>query len=272
MGFFDELRARNTASGGFNPSNVNIQDQSQSLEGALNTVMPFMHQMRNRTLEDYKAKTLFDNNIAMQQGASRRVFDPSAAQPSGQPNIQLGQDNITPYQQANLGLESRKLASGERSDAARLNLAKTVGDERQNLNEQRFGLEQTKNAQIYDTKMREMERKSAEAEQKLALATQVASNRQNDATSQNMLRQATIEAQDARHSLDLAQKDKELAETKRQHDDQVKNWKDQLEANGFTMQDTEIDASGNKRTVITKKGKAAQPAANADDPFGLRTK
>lgn len=266
MGFLDELRARNTSTGPVGPNpGLAGQPREQSLEEVLNIVTPFAHQMRNRDLEDYKAKALFDNNLSMQQGGIRRL-DPNAMQGNqGGMNVVMGQtpNEITPFQRAGLGIDQQRLGLEKEK------LRQNTGDERLALDQQKFGLEQQKNAQIYDTKIKDMEQKAEEATKKLELATKIANTRAGDADAQQALTRATIDATNARHALDIAQRDRTLEETKRQHDTANENVKKQLEANGMTIEEIQ-NSDGTSGIKIVRKGEAAKGAN--EDPLGLRTK
>lgn len=256
MGLVDELRARNTSTGpGISGGGISSapDDRPQSLEGVINTMMPFIHQLRNRNLEDYKAKALFDNNLSMQQGGIRRM-DPNGMNQGGM-DVVLGQNQneITPFQRAGLGIDQQRLGLEKEK------LRQNTGDERLALDQQKFGLEQQKNAQIYDTKIKDMERKAEEATKKLELATQIAETRKGDAASQLALHQAQLDATNARHALDLAQKDKALEETKNQHNIANENVKKQLEANGMTIEEIQ-NSDGTSGIKIVRKGEAAKGA------------
>lgn len=256
MGFLDELRARNTSTGPVGPNAGGLvgPQGEQSLSGVLNTITPFLHQMRNRNLEDYKAKALFDNNLSMQQGGIRRM-DPNADM-NGM-NVVMGQNQneITPFQRAGLGIDQQRLGL----EKEKLKQADQGGDEKLALDKEKFGLEQQKNQQIYETKLADMERKSNEANQKLELAQRQLEARQGDAAAQLAFHQAQLEATKAQHALDLAQRDKALEETKRQALTREETIKKSVEDNGLTLEEI-TRADGTRDVKVVRKGENAKKA------------
>lgn len=138
------------------------------------------------------------------------------------------------------------------------------GDERIRQGEDRVRLAAEKNANIYETKQKELTAKIDDAQRRLDLAERSLTQRGDDANTRAEIARATIEATNARHELTMTQRDKELKEIEALHKaqiekitaelDQIKNPKSETE-----QVDAKVDANGNIIGKTTVKTKGAIP-------------
>lgn len=151
---------------------------------------------------------------------------------------------------AQLGLQKEDLGL-RRED---LKFRRNLGEEKVGLDREKLELNQLKNQQIYQVKLDDMERKTTDAQARLALATQQLQGRENNAAAQLQFRQAQLDATNARHALDIAVREAQLAETGKVNEARIKQIMDTIENSGYQMEETELDETGRKRTVITRRG------------------
>ena len=223
----------------------------------LSSITPFINNMRNRNLDDLRSQLQITNQYEgpnIRDPRMRNMMDPNGAQ-----NVILN-SGMTDFQKASLSLDRDKLNSGNSIDKEKLALAKSTGEDKLALQKGALELNELKNDQIYQTKIKDMERKAEEANAKLELAQQQLQGRENNTTATMAYRQAQLEAVNARHELDLAQRDAALEESKRLHDAQIADMKARLDAAGNTTQTTEVNDEGTKKTVTTKKGSSDNTA------------
>lgn len=252
MGFLDELRARNGATGLTYAGDPGMGSTS-SPSDVLNSIMPAFNQIRNRNVQDFKDKAQFSSDLGLRQERMRSLFAPEPQQggvvyqppPSEINNNRL----ISPFQAAGLELDKQKLAEQKRT-----------GSDKLALDQQKFGLEKEKSDQIYQTKQDEMTRKVDDANNKLKLAYDQLAQKGNDASATANFKQAQLDALTARHELEMAQKDKDREETVRIHDAQIKDMQDKLDAMQNTITTTEMNPDKTKKIVTTAKGDSAKNA------------
>lgn len=255
MGFLDDLElTRNSNPGGLYFGNPGTESLSPS--DAANALMPFYHQVKNRELEDFKAKANFANNLQLKQSQLQRTFNPNG-NADGSPNVVYqpgpsdmlrakGNAPIDPLDQAKLTLERDKLSSDK--------LDKSTDNA---LNEKKFGLDQQKNEQIHQNKEDDLQRKADDSNNRLKLAYDQLQAKQGDAAAQLAFHQAQQEAKKAADNLKDQQHKAELAENIRVHDAQIKKMQDDYDALKNSVTVTELNPEGTKKTTTTAKGTQA---------------
>lgn len=232
MGFLDELRMSNI----FNP-------------GALSGLFPPIERKKEYVQPEAKmgpAITPIASRIANQS--------PPAIQPQEKPMDVIFQPSMTDYERATL-------KQGDR----RIDQAGALGAEKLDLQERQTALNELKNQQIYETKIADATRRSEESAKKLELAYSQLQQKKNDAESTAAFKQAQFEAQDARFKLEMAQKDAAAASTARLNDARIQGIKDAADRAGVTVEESEVNAEGTRRTTTTKRG-TQPPVAGALPP------
>lgn len=258
MAFLDDLQLKQ--SGSQPSSSTYFGDpgrSSMSPSDAANALMPFFHQVRNRDIEDFKAKASFANNLQLKQPQLQKTFNPSGGgnlgtaapqdviyQP-GPSDILRAQAAapINPLDQAKLALEKDKLSSDK--------LDKSTDNA---LNEKKFGLDQQKNEQIHQNKEDDLQRKSDDANNRLKLAYDQLTAKGQNAQTQLELHQAQMAAKQAADDLKDQQHKAELDETRRIHDAQIADMQAKMDALQNSTSVTELNPEGTKRTTTTTKG------------------
>lgn len=258
MGFLENMKLR----GVFDPQaptgyGMQGMPQQNPIKAAMAAMQPMMLNMRNRDLQDMRvAGQIRNENNRMQQ-----TFNPM--QPTPPQNVVLGQSPVmnneftrsmsgqTATQNTNLALAKQTQASKTAQDA----IENKRADQRLALDREGLQLDKLKNSNIYGTKTKELEDKARIADEKLALATQVNAGKETNAAATQELNRARIEAQNARHELDVAQREAALEETKRVGNARIKDLESQI-ANRIapTTVTTDVNADGTQKIVNTVKG------------------
>lgn len=282
MGFADALRQRNLMAPVAPPVDAQsfdtfgmpirklglAQPGGGDISAIIHQIEPFLNRQRAAGLEDMRyQQNLMNQAPAISEGRIRNVMDPN------QPQNVVFDPGMTEFQKANLSLDKQKLAIGTDLEKQKIDQSGKLGAERLGLQEGALKLNQLKNEQIYETKIADMERKSNEAAARLALAQQQLQGRENDAISRDQLARARIDAQIAKHELDLARKDREIENSTALANARIKALQDAAEAAGYVTEETDLttDDEGNqKSTKVTKKGPAAKPTVKPNDPLNLR--
>jgi len=263
MGMFDSINSRNVLSDteSLRPQfAVKSGGSSGGISGMMSELMPYFHEIRNRDLSDAQARQSMMGSV--RPDGLRKTF---GSEGSNQPMNTVMGEVMTPYQSANIALEREKLNQSSRFGEERLNQQQN----QQSLNQQRLELDQLKNRQIYETKISDMERKSEDAANNLRLAHQRLEQNQNDAAALMNYRNATIAAQDARHALELAQRDRDREDRERLNQARIDQINRDIEESGYTWEETtqsdNPDGSQTRRRII-QRGKAPDNKFRADTP------
>lgn len=266
MAFLDNLQASgqqlgSPSSGG---SGAYFGQPSQDVNSAsdeLNSMMPLFHQIRNRNLQDFAAKTRIAGDESIRQNHLAKVFgfdrggSSQGGNSDGSPNVVYRPPEkdpattpISPFQAAGLNLDRQKLA-----------LDASQGQAKQALGEKQFGLATQKNENIRDQKEADLTQKASEANRKLEQAQQRITNGEVNAEAIAQFHQSQMDAQKAQHELENHQKDAALAETTRLNDARIADIKDKADKAGFALQES-TDPTGNKTTTVVKRGSVNDPA------------
>lgn len=260
MAFLDELRKQGNplgtgAPGGvytpqFGPAPVGPGDDSD--------LMPMFHQIRNRNIQDQERLMRSASDIKLREDFMRARMTPEAA---GQPQNVVYQpspaEQLNPLDLAKFGLEKQKLAQSTK-----------LGEERLGLGEREHQLDELKNRQIYETKINDMQRRSQEAEADLKLKQQQFEANTTNASARMALQQAQMAATDARHQLDIAQRDRQLDESKRQADQRNETLKKQLEDQGVSIEEIKRSDGTSEFKVVQKGAAGASSQKNVYDKSG----
>jgi len=214
---------------------------------------------RNRDVSDHQVNANFDSDLSLKHDYLRSRMTPEAL---GIPqnvvyNPPASEEGISPLDKAKLGLEGKRIdQTGKLADAE-------LG-----LKDREFKLDKLKNDQIYGPKTADMERKTNEANQRLQLAYDQLQARQGDSAATSEYHRAQIDAANARHALEMTQKEADLTESKRLHDAQIKDIHDKAAQAGVTIETTGISDDGNIKTTVTRKGE--RPVKQGTKPGTIR--
>jgi hypothetical protein len=113
-----------------------------------------------------------------------------------------------------------------------------------------------KSDQINATKQADMQRKTDEANQRIALAEKALNDKNANAEAQLKAHQEMAAAVEERHKLEIAQRDAAFQEAKKQHQAQIDELNNRLKQSGRTK--TTVQQGGETRTTTTEKGSAAE--------------
>lgn len=224
--------------------------------GGLNQIRQFLDHQRVKDQEDFKSRASFTNDLSLR---NQRMLDMNAAKQPMNTVFDDG-DDLTAFQKANLGLEREKLNLNKDESALDRKLKEdTLGINRDKLalDKDALELDKKKNDQIYETKIKDLERKANEAAQKADLAERNLQQRTNSAEALNAHREAQIAAATARHELEIAQRDRTLAENTRMNDARIQQIRDAAEAAGLVISEETLNEDGTKKTTITRRGDKA---------------
>lgn len=272
MGFLDSLRRNNAPLAspppgqmlGGHPVSLGVAPPNP-MDAAISAMEPFLLRQKNREIDDAKNMMLF-NNIHQPGGMPgmdriRQIADPNQGM-----NVQY-QPGITDFQKASLSQNQQGLDL----DRAKFGEAKRTGDEKLALTGERLKLDVDKNNNIYETKQRELEQKIRDSDRDAAIARERIASGQDTAAARDLLSRAQIAATDARHALDIAQRDNALEVQRNESIARIKNLEDQIAGrNSPTTEESTVttdDETGNQTRTTTKTpGRAGATTTNPNAP------
>lgn len=193
---------------------------NNSMNSIISSIRPFIHDMRNRDLQDMQSIQAIRGDNRM-----NKIFggpnSPNPAIPGQmfngqQPNVVLGPQTVNPNvisalgqaqlnQAKNANLADIKLRSRE------LDIQEKSGEGRLALDREKSDITALKNQNTSDDKIKEIETRATTAENALAVASKTAEGRQQTAEELARLQKLRDEAINERHALDIAQRDRALA-------------------------------------------------------------
>lgn len=251
MAFLDRLAA--------NPSGSGIAGAVAPESYNQNNLINLVNTIKDRDMNDFKAKANFMSDLSMRQNRMNSIYDPGQTNSNiDHPmNTVLGKDPnaISPTDQVEIGLKKQGLGLEQQK------IAQTgkLGEEAVSVRTAQEKLNQQKSDQINDLKMNDLQRKSDEANSRLDLANKALTQKGDNATAMQQLSQARIDALQAQHDLDNHRRDAQAADTQKMHEAAMKNMQDKLDLAGqptTVKTDVTNDASGNPNSVTktTSKG------------------
>lgn len=122
--------------------------------------------------------------------------------------------------------------------------------------------DKAKSDQIYQTKIADLEEKARQADNKLNLATDIATQKQGNAEAQLAFKKAELDAEKAKWNLDRAQKDRQLGEQTRLHDIMSKKWQEENKDRDARIAQYEKQLGINQQNADTNKDKAVNAKPN----------
>lgn len=251
MAFLDQLRQANVPMIAPTPGLELGAPQSSPISDTLNAVAPFISRMRNQQNQDARDMMLFQQVHSpmpdIQGGRIRALADPSQMNTVYNPGM-------SEFQKASLGQDQQKIDL----EKGKAKTAERVGDEKLNVLTSRLALDKEKSDQIYDIKQKELKDKADTAEKNLELAKQKLIGNENNAMMTSQYHAAQIAAQDARHQLDIARKDRELDDKERNTSAHIKDLEDKLkllQTPDVTDEALKTDENGNVTGKTITKGK-----------------
>lgn len=239
---------------------------SSDIRSIIGAIQPFINNMRTADLQNLQAEQQILNNPAMVPGIANPMMR-NTMNPEGR-NV-IYNAGMSEYQKANLGLEREKMGTNTLLEREKLAQSKNIGEERLKLQEGTLELNKLKNEQIYETKIKEMERKTEESESKLKLAQDALVGKEKSADALAAHREALIEATNARHALDLARRDAELAQKTAYQEAQIADMQKKLDAASNVTQTTAVNDDGTEKTVTTQRG-STTPTTNSTTMVSMR--
>ena len=249
----DSLAANPSGSGVYgNPS-----EQPVDYQGPLSIV----NQLKDREMQDFQKKAQFMSDLSLRQNRLQRIYDnidrtSSQSQQGGSPtqgmNTVAGFDPnaMTGYEKGELGVRQQQA----NTESQRQQQQATQGQEAINIKSEQEKLNQQKSDQINQEKQADMQRKITESEAKIKQAQDALAAKNTNAEAQLQAHKDLATAMEERHKLELAQKDAAFQESKKQHQAQIDDMQKKLDEASHSETTTEVDASGNKKTVTTNRG------------------
>jgi hypothetical protein len=270
MGFFDSLMQNPTGSGIY--GNTGPRNMSNDIGLALSARKKVQDEEENR---GYRQAN-FAADLSNRQNRMNAIYgtNPMA---SGGPGSVTGitnpigglnsifkedPDRITPQQREAFSIKREDLAN----DREKIKATTALAGSRLGLDREKYDLDVQKNANIYETKNADLQRKHDEAQARLAQADKALTQRKNDADAQLNWHKAKAEADDARHKLEIAQRDRQIDDLSKYRDASLAEKAKSREQGAESTTTAERDSEGNVVKTKTKKGSEF----NANDPFGIR--
>jgi hypothetical protein len=215
-------------------------------------------QLKDREMKDFKDKANFMSDLSLKQDRMRRIFDTAEPQnPQGPQNTQgmnvvLGKDPnaMTGYEKGELGIRQQQLGQ----EGQKIAQSGKLGQESMDIRSQQEKLNQQKSDQANTAKMADLQRKVEESTAAMGLSHEKLKANIEDHASHVQFLKDKAAADLAKQALDHAQIDAKAAETKRMDDAKLADIQEKLKQSSKTKTTTELDPSGNKRTVTTEKG------------------
>lgn len=263
-------------------------DDENYLGSALSQMEPYFHKIRNRDLADREAMAMQDRRFAelpppgMNRMQSMFAGGPPNSRielrrgmnPANQPGMDVRYDPTPEIASQQMKLRNRQLdledtraSRGMDLKAGEINLDREYKEKGHKLDRDRLELDTLKNKQIYDVKTKELETKAADAERRLKIAEETARNRADNASAQLALRQAQLEAQNARHAAELARRDSAQAETTRMNDARINQMMEEARRAGVQYEEV-TDEKGNKSFKVTRRGEQGGDTVQMKGPDG----
>lgn len=236
-----------------------------------NDVLSLVNRLKDREMQDYKNRAQFDDERSLRQEMRMRsLYDLNKPPTPMQMGINQTAENVkinpndilSPDQQIDfqnradkpkLDLEKQNLDL-KRQDIAQQN---KFSQQALDIKSQQEKINQQKADQTNQQKQADLERKIEETNKKIELAQQALQQKSDSAEAHLQAQKDMAAAVEERHKLEMAMKDHQFQITSEQHQKQIDALEERLKQQGNTETTTELDPSGNKKTVTTKKGDAA---------------
>lgn len=254
MGFLDSVRR----SSGSSVYNDNPMENDSDF---FNREMSMDEELRRRDMNDFRQKNQFMSELSNRQPRMQQLFNPTPSRDMKAPtegmDVVFKDNAITPFQKAGLDLKGEDTRIDRAklgNDTRRVNLAEKMGEEKLDLEGKKHELNVEKNKNIFETKQADLQRKVDEAANKLDLADRQLALKKDDSAATVARHKAELDATNARHALEMHQKENALAEATRLHDAQIADAKKKTEQSAESETTTELNADGTKKTVKTQKG------------------
>jgi hypothetical protein len=247
-----------------NPSGSSIYGYGGSSGPNLNDAFSMYNRIKERDMNDFMKKANFMADLSLRQNRLQSLFNPDGGKDiqGNAPNVVLA-NQMTPYQQGELGIRKQQLGL----EGQKISQAGKIGEERIGQLEQKHQLDVTKQQNIHETKVADMQRKIEEANNKLGLAYDQLNSKNTNAASQLQAHKDIAAAMEERHKLEMAHKDLLFEKSKSDHEDAMKMMQQRLDQESETSTTTEINPEGTKKTANTQKGKSK---STDNDPLGIR--
>jgi hypothetical protein len=275
MGFFDSLMQNPRGSG------IYGDNGPSNLSNELGTFMSVRKKQREDDENQGYRQANFQADLSNRMNRMNSIYgdnpmSPGMGKPGGPTGLVTGLNNpqmqteykenpgtINPLQRETLNLKKEDLANDREKIRATTALAKT----RLGLSSDRLDLDTEKNQNIYDTKQADLQRKKDEADARLKLSEGQLKQKTNDAATQIQWHKDKMAADEARHQLEMAQKDAQLSSLQRYRDQQIEAQRRRGDLSEESTTTAERDDQGNVTKSTTKKGGSK---TSDEDPFGIR--
>ena len=271
MGFFDSLMENPSGSGIY--GNTGPRNMSNDIGLALSARKKMREDDEN---EGYR-KANFMSDLSTRQNRMNSIYGTNPMASGNTPPISTGlanptggmntvfkedADRITPQQREAFSIKREDLAN----DRAKIGATNALARTRLGLDRDKYDLDVQKNENIYNTKQADLTRKHSEATARLALAEKALTEKKDDAGAQLEFHKSKAAADEARHQLEMSQKDAQLESLNKFRNDTLEEQRKKREGGQQSVTEAERDEQGNVTKTKTTKGAAFDP----NDPFGIR--
>lgn len=229
-----------------------------------------VNRLKDREMKDFQDKANFMADLSLKQDRMRKIYSmDDEAHMMGQPNTpsngqtgQPGQNTViapdpnqmTGYQKGELSVRQQ----GNNIESQRINQQGKLGEQALGIKSDQEKLNQQKSDQINKQKQDDMQRKTEEADAKIKLAQDKLQQAGDNAAASLQAHKDIAAAVEARHKLELSQKDAQFQTTHKQMQDKIDQMTEQLKQKGRSQTTTETNSDGTKRETTTLKGSAAE--------------
>lgn len=229
-----------------------------SVGGAVNELLPIINHLKDRALQDYHTKGMIDQDLAVRQANMRNIFDPAKTSQVPGTGMNVNPNMNTVLKEDISPLDKAKLGQGQQGielDKQKLSQQGKFGQEALDIKDKQEQLNSTKNQNIHDQKIQDMQRKVEDSTNKLGLSYDRLQQNADNANAHIQFNRDQMAATEARHALELAQRDKAQNDMANLHAAQIKNMQDKLDqATKPTTKTTTVNPEGTSKTETTQKG------------------
>jgi len=222
-------------------------------------ILNLSNQIKNRDLQDFKEKAQFMSDLSLRQNRLQRIYDnalnqnqSSQSSQGSQPNTVMGFDpnQMTGYQKGELGIRQQQA----NTESQRQQQQGQLGQQALSIKSAQEQLNQQKSDQINAQKTADLQRKTDEANQKLALSQQALQDKTKSAEDHLQAQKDYQVAVEERHKLEMDSKQHQFDVTTEQHNRQIKDLEDKLKQASKTTTITKISPDQQTKTTTTTKG------------------
>lgn len=233
-------------------------------------VLGIVNRIKDRDMMDFQEKANFMSDLTLRQNRLQKLYggdsiDPATApiggspqDSQGQPGVQQPQNTvldksqeITPYQQGQLGIDRAKLQQ-EQQKIGQSEEATTIKSAQEKLNQQ-------KSDQINANKQAQLEDNVRKEQDNVKIAQQKLEQAGNDFATRTAAMQDYQKAMEAYHNANMERLQGNFDITSKQHQQTIDDMQKKIDQMSKTTTKTAINPEGTEKTVTTQRGNEPPP-------------